>query len=544
MTDGGSTWADHSAGILEATTSLLLVTEAGTGIIVGLNRAAEDLTGYSREQVIGLPLWEIAAPAHQQMLRRALQGPSGAGLPPSFESTVNLRSGKPRRIVWSSTFLTDGSSSTPTHVVMTGIDMSSDAASGGLFAHLMEAANTTALVSTDRRGRVTHVSSGAELLLGVHAPDLVGEQFPLDLFATSEVHLGAEEGQLPDDLALLRFEDVPDLVPGSTGELLRVRDWTLVRPDGERLIASIAISAARDARGLHVGYVGVAHDVTAARMAHDALESAVASGEEVVQRLHELDRVKSDFVATLSHELRTPTASIVGCAEMLQDGLAGVLNTAQLSLVDSVARNSERLIALADDLVLLARADAGDLDLDFAVVDLRQVVGKARQSLQPLLVNRALEMRIEVPATPVPVRGDAAHLTRAVTNLLSNAVKFTDDGGLIACRLSEDIDEAVLEVSDSGVGIPQAEQRDLFNRFFRSSTAQERATQGSGLGLSIVYSVVQEHGGRILVDSDHLQGCTFTVRIPLTIPSASADTPWQRAVDRRAAQRQPSSGAR
>jgi PAS domain S-box-containing protein len=173
-----------SSAILDATSSLLIVTEIGTGRIIAINRATEELTGYSRDQVIGLPLWEIAAPAHQAMIRRALTESTDRALPDSFESTVNLRGGQPRRIVWSSTFLTNDLGAR-TNVVMTGIDMSSQAASGGLFAHLMLAANATALVSTDRRGRVTYCSAAAEQMLGVRGDDLVGEPLPTTLFDTS-----------------------------------------------------------------------------------------------------------------------------------------------------------------------------------------------------------------------------------------------------------------------------------------------------------------------------------------------------------------------
>jgi hypothetical protein len=496
------------------------VTEVGTGVIVGLNAAAEEGTGYFRNQIVGLRLWEIASPAHQEMLKRALEDPTGEGLPPTFESTVNLRSGKPRRIVWSSTYLTDESGAR-SHLVITGIDMSSDAANGGLFAHLMGAANSTALISTDRRGRVTFCSTGAEAMLGLRGVDLVGEPMPVDMFDASEVSTRTGDAQDPADLGFLRSPEVPEILPGSTGELLHVDDWTLTRTDGRRLIASVAVSASRDVRGVHVGYVAVAHDVTEAHRAEQALADALATQENAVERLHELDRAKSEFVATVSHELRTPMTNIVGCVEVLQDGLAGDLNTGQRGLVDSVSRNSERLIALADDLVTLARAETGDLDMSFTDLDLRDVVWSAKEALQTLLLNRSLETDLEIPSVRVPVRGDAAFLTRAVRNLLSNAVKFTDDGGAISCRLTIEDDEAVLEVSDSGVGIPEVEQRDLFTSFFRSSTAVERATQGTGLGLSIVASIVHQHDGQILVDSEHLQGCTFTVRLPLTRSAAT-----------------------
>jgi signal transduction histidine kinase len=115
----------------------------------------------------------------------------------------------------------------------------------------------------------------------------------------------------------------------------------------------------------------------------------------------------------------------------------------------------------------------------------------------------------------VLVLGDRLQLERVLTNLLGNAVKFTEDGGRIECRVERHDDEAWVTVSDTGIGIPAAEQSGVFQRFFRSTTAQDRAIQGTGLGLSIVAATVAAHGGRIDVESAHLQGTTFTVRLPL-----------------------------
>lgn len=188
--------------VLEATASLLIVTEIGTGHVVAMNQAVEHLTGYRREEVIGLPLWEIVAPAQQAGIRRALTDPAGHSLPESYESTVNLRSGRPRRIVWSSTFLKDANG-VRQHVVMTGIDVSSESATGGLFAHLMMAANTTAMVSTDRRGRVTYFSSAVERMLGLRGDHLIGKPLPDAVFDTSELQSRAVELQAPTLLEML-----------------------------------------------------------------------------------------------------------------------------------------------------------------------------------------------------------------------------------------------------------------------------------------------------------------------------------------------------
>jgi signal transduction histidine kinase len=225
---------------------------------------------------------------------------------------------------------------------------------------------------------------------------------------------------------------------------------------------------------------------------------------------------KTEFVATVSHELRTPMASISGYVELLQDGEGGALTDDQRHFVEAIRRNSDRLTALANDLLTLSSLESGRFVHDQRGVDLDDVVRAAQTALMPLINSRALDVTFDIPPDPVRVHGDVRALESVVSNLMSNALKFTEDGGWVRCAVRAVADHAVLEVSDNGLGIPEAEQRDLFTRFFRSSTAQERAIQGTGLGLTIVDAIVQSHGGDISVVSRHLGGSTFTVNLPLT----------------------------
>src|SRR3954454_5439919 len=147
--------------------------------------------------------------------------------------------------------------------------------------------------------------------------------------------------------------------------------------------------------------------------------------------------------------------------------------------------------------------------------DLGSIIGQIEESIRTLLNCRHLTFEIKRRGSPVSVLGDRAQLERVMINLLSNAVKFTEDGGTIGFGVDIVDDEAVITVRDTGIGIPAEEQGDLFQRFFRSSTAQVRQIQGTGLGLSIVAAIVSGHGGTIEVRSGHLQGSTFTVTLPL-----------------------------
>ncbi len=241
--------------------------------------------------------------------------------------------------------------------------------------------------------------------------------------------------------------------------------------------------------------------------------------QEISQRLRELDQTKSDFVSSVSHELRTPLTSITGYLEMLVEGEAGDLTGDQLQLLEVVERNSRRLLDLIEQLLTLSRIEAGNIRPGADPVDLVAVLGEVHRAVLPMLSERDLRFAIDVPADLGIVTGDAGQLERVVLNLVTNAIKFTPDGGTVAIVAAGADGRAQLSVSDTGIGIPQDEQEQLFTRFFRSSTARQHAIQGTGLGLAIVKSIVEGHGGSIEVDSAPGRGTTVTVELPLAVPA-------------------------
>jgi signal transduction histidine kinase len=236
-------------------------------------------------------------------------------------------------------------------------------------------------------------------------------------------------------------------------------------------------------------------------------------------RLRELDRLKDEFVALVSHELRTPLTSITGYLELVLDDPE--LPDEQRRFLDVVDRNADRLLRLVSDLLLVAQIESGKLSLDPEEVDLVDLATQSVEVLRPAADARGIDLRLDVD--PIPsLRGDPARLGQLLDNLVSNAVKFTESGGRVVVALGVTGEEVVLAVSDNGIGIPVAEQRRLFDRFFRASTAQDRAIEGTGLGLTIVHAIVRAHGGEIELTSDEGQGTTFRVRLPVAGPAAGA----------------------
>jgi len=232
---------------------------------------------------------------------------------------------------------------------------------------------------------------------------------------------------------------------------------------------------------------------------------------------------KAEFVASVSHELRTPMASINGYVEMLLDGEFGPLAQAQRTVVARIQTNGTRLSALAADLLTLASLDNKLSMHPHEVLDLRTVIAAVEAALAPTITDRSVDVTFTMPTNPVLVRGNAEDLGSLVSNLLNNAIKFTRNGGWVRCTLHVAQNRAHLEVSDNGLGIPQREQRDVFTRFFRSSTANKYEIQGSGLGLTIVKSIVKNHHATIAVESAHLKGTRVTVDLPLVDGKAQAN---------------------
>ena len=235
------------------------------------------------------------------------------------------------------------------------------------------------------------------------------------------------------------------------------------------------------------------------------------------ERLRELDHLKDNLISVVSHELRTPLTSILGYLELLQQDREQ-LTQRQRHFVGVVGRNADRLLNIVVDLLFVAQAQAGQLTLDRQPLDLSGLVDHAVEAALPAANERQITISA-VPCAGAIVRGDSQRLEQVLDNLLSNALKFTPRNGSVEVRVSTRRGEVVLEVADSGIGIPASAQRELFTRFFRTDAAIAAAIQGTGLGLSIVKAIVEGHGGQVGVESVEGEGATFRVTLPRLVLS-------------------------
>ena len=238
-----------------------------------------------------------------------------------------------------------------------------------------------------------------------------------------------------------------------------------------------------------------------------------------ITHLKELDRMKSEFVATVSHDLRAPLQAIQGYADMLE--LAGPLNEDQRRFVERILQTAERMTALVQDLLDLARIEAR-VGMEMAPCQLAAVIAEVIDQRYHKIQSKGVEIHCEVPEDLPLVWGNGARLGQVVGNLLDNAIKYTPPHGEIRLRLYQEREYLRMDVEDNGPGIPAADLPRVFEKFYR---AQADGAPGTGLGLSIARSIVQAHGGQIWAENRPGKGAIFAVLLPVWKPEAPEDGP-------------------
>ena len=237
------------------------------------------------------------------------------------------------------------------------------------------------------------------------------------------------------------------------------------------------------------------------------------------EALEAADRLKSDFIQHVSYELRSPLTSIIGFAEMMADGTIGELNPQQAEYMEHITTSSSSLLAIVNDILDLATVDAGIMALNIAEVDIRQVANASVEGLRDRIDAQSIKLHLNIPDEIGTFRADEQRVRQILFNLIANAVRFSDAGGAIEIIGERDAGWVIYTVRDFGAGIPESMMPKIFQPF-EGRGAQGRR-RGAGLGLSIVKSLVELHGGTIDVDSVEGNGTTITVRLPAMPDSAS-----------------------
>ena len=320
------------------------------------------------------------------------------------------------------------------------------------------------IVAVDRDGDVVVWNAAAERITGVPAPLALGRP--------------------PDDV-LNRSLEAPDGAPGDRlVQIVRGR---------EEVWLSVTEAVMRDPAGAVAGRIFAFRDI---------------SGDRLVEQ------VKSDFVSTVSHELRTPLTSIYGFAETLlrRDVLFG--DEERQTFLRYIASESQRLTAIVDTLLNVARLDTGDLQVILAETDVRDVVGQALAGVSGPAAN-GHDVNADLPDEPLPARADPEKLRQVCTILLDNALKYSPAGSTVTVAAARRRDRIEVSVADEGIGISQADREQIFRKFYRGAGAELRTgAEGTGLGLFIARGLVSAMGGRIWVDSREGEGSRFAFELP------------------------------
>ncbi|HEV7919662.1 MAG TPA: CHASE domain-containing protein [Thermoanaerobaculia bacterium] len=291
------------------------------------------------------------------------------------------------------------------------------------------------------------------------------------------------------------------------------RKWTVVfRRAGAGAFSSL-LSMATLAGGLVITmlFFTLVRLQTRGRFAAEATAERLRRSEGELQRANQ---AKDEFLATLSHELRTPMTAIIGWARLLGEGDLDPETTG--TAIDAIQKSSRAQAQLIDDLLDVSRITAGKMHIDPRPIELAPVVAAALDSIAPAAETKGVRLERELPPRPLVVSGDAHRLQQVLWNLMTNAVKFTPRGGSVRVSLRGDNGDAVIEVTDTGRGIDPEFLPHVFERFRQADSSMTRAYTGLGLGLAIVRHLVEMHGGSVSASSEgEGKGATFVVRLPL-----------------------------
>jgi signal transduction histidine kinase len=303
-------------------------------------------------------------------------------------------------------------------------------------------------------------------------------------------------------------------------------DLRALRADGTEFAVDINLSPFKGETG--PGVICVIRDVSDRKAVEEQVKMLNLSLEQRTRDLavtnteleirnreaEKANRLKSNFLATMSHELRTPLNSIIGFSDLLAEQTAGQLTKKQERFVGHIKESSQHLLALINDILDLSKIEAGRLQLKFENFPMSVATAEVLSTVRPLAAAKQIELTTELGADLI-LYADHVRLKQVLYNLLTNAIKFTPQDGSV--RLLGRLETSFLWVSviDTGIGIPREEQESIFEAFHQLPAPTQGVREGTGLGLSITKLLVEQHGGRIWVESEPGQGSQFHFTIPM-----------------------------
>jgi PAS domain S-box-containing protein len=354
-----------------------------------------------------------------------------------------------------------------------------------------------AIISKTLDSTITSWNRGAERVFGYTAEEVIGKSVTILI---PPDHPDEE----PSILARLR-----------KGERIEHYETVRITKDGRLIDVSLTVSPIRDGSGRIIGASKIARDITDRKKAELRLQEALQAAEAARTQAERASRLKDEFLATVSHELRTPLTSMLGWVRMLRQGRLS--ETAAKNAIEVIDRNARSQAQLIEDLLDISRIVSGKMHFDIKPLELSPVVNAAVESLRPAADAKNISVRLIIDPSAGIVAGDYERLQQVVWNLLSNAVKFTPRGGHIEIQLLRDESNVQIIVTDNGKGIKPEFLPHAFDRFTQADSSTTRSFGGLGMGLAIVKSIIEMHGGTVEAFSKgEGTGATFKVSLPIT----------------------------
>ncbi|CAA9340547.1 MAG: diguanylate cyclase/phosphodiesterase (GGDEF & EAL domains) with PAS/PAC sensor(s) [uncultured Gemmatimonadetes bacterium] len=359
-----------------------------------------------------------------------------------------------------------------------------------------------AIISKTLDGTILSWNTGAERIYGYTAEEVVGRS--MDLLVPPEA--AGDEARIVE---LIR-----------RGERIRHYETVRLRRDGRRIDVSMTVSLIRDAQGNVTSASSISRNITERKRAEAELVRAKENAEAA-------SLAKSEFLSRMSHELRTPLNSVIGFTNVLRKNKRGTLGDQELGFLDRIASNGVHLLGLINDILDLAKVEAGKAELELGTVALDDTVMSILTELQGAVRDRPVELRSIVPSVLAPLETDAVKLKQVLINLVGNALKFTERGSVTLAVTADAAGRPVrIDVADTGVGIPRDRLSAIFLPFEQAELGTTRRYGGTGLGLAISTSLCDLMGYRLQVRSEEGEGSVFSIILaPNAIPAEEAPAP-------------------
>lgn len=340
----------------------------------------------------------------------------------------------------------------------------------------------------DKNGNIMNSNRGAETLFGHHEDDIKGEPHSI-FYRKEDTNLLVKSKQ--EAIEKGKFE----------GEV------TLIKKNGAEFPADLTLTTVEDDKGNPIALIEIINDLTQLKKAEYVIK-------QQLERLKRLDTMKEEYFYSTSHEFKSPLTTLVSLIKLLLDEKIGKLNSQQREALELVYCDAKRLRGAVQRILDIAKIESGKVVYSIEKVDLNPIFDEVVRTLKILTDSKGLTVTKKVGSDLPPALADKERLVLVIENLINNSIKFTPQGGRIDISASKDGNNILVEIHDTGIGIPEEDKKKIFEKYYQVKSGAVSSTGGSGLGLVICKKVVEDLGGKIWVDSKLGEGSTFKFTLP------------------------------